>query len=93
MPGAEKHRQGPAATPTSKVGARQQHYSTNPDPRQQAFELTETESNLDLQHLLDGVSAEGDRQAIVGLRGLQHFKSSFGGLEDFMLQRLENEGN
>jgi len=47
----------------------------------------------DLQHLLDGVSAEGDRQAIVGLRGLQHFKSSFGGLEDFMLQRLENEGN
>jgi hypothetical protein len=44
---AGKQRQGPGAAPTFKVGAPQQR------PKEHAFEPTETESNLDLQHLLD----------------------------------------
>ena len=44
--------------------------------------------DADLEHLLDGNASNGDAQKLLGLRGLQHFKTAFGGLEDFVSTRL-----
>jgi len=44
----------------------------------------------DLDHLLDGSkSTDPEKPSVHGLRGLQHFQSSFSGLEDFINQRLK----